>query len=377
MLISPLEREDAAAVSGAALLLVSADSSIQDLFHHLFGDTYTLRFAGSQPTALAELSRAPVDLIILDVTDPTFDGLGVLSALRADGGSELPIILISDLRDNHTAVQGLQGGANDYITKPLDENVVRARIETQAALKQAEDERKASITHLKFTQEMQENFTRIVSHDLKGPLTNIRMAQFMLRDILNENDEASSILDNMDATLNGMIEMLRVFLEAMDSQRLEPKIAALSAHDLIVQAIEQYRLAAQRKNIRLAMRDSDRLVLADERLLSQMIGNLLSNAVKFSPRGTETALWTEEHGDAVRICVADQGPGIPPDERRRLFQMFSKLSTRPTAGESSTGLGLWIVKELAQIQNGRVGVDQPAAGGSVFWVELPSVPPQA
>ena len=73
----------------------------------------------------------------------------------------------------------------------------------------------------------------------------------------------------------------------------------------------------------------------------------------------------------VRICVADGGPGIPPEERRKLFKMFSKLSTRPTGGETSTGLGLWIVKELTQLQGGRVGVDQRGGGGSLFWVELP------
>ena len=125
------------------------------------------------------------------------------------------------------------------------------------------------------------------------------------------------------------------------------------------------------------MRDCDRQIVADERLLRQVLGNLVSNAIKFSPPGTETSVWTEPNGDFVRICVADGGPGIPPEERRNLFQMFSKLSTRPTAGESSTGLGLWIVKELMQLQKGRVGFDQPETGGSLFWVELPVPTSQA
>ncbi len=197
------------------------------------------------------------------------------------------------------------------------------------------------------------------------------MAQFMLRDILRDNPEAHSILDNMDTTLNSMIEMLRMFLDAMDSQQLEPTLAPLAVHDLVVQIIEQYGLAADHKRIKLVMHDCDLHVVADERLLRQVLTNLISNAVKFSPANTQTTVWAEVKDAMVRICVADQGPGVRPEERDLLFNMFSKLSARPTGGEASTGLGLWIVKELTRMQNGRVGFDQGEDGGSVFWVELP------
>ncbi len=377
MLIPPYESAEAI-VDDPVLLVVANDPLIHGLFQRLFRDEHTLRSAKNAAAALEALQCEQIDAIVLDVTDADFDGIDTLKQIRSSKcGATLPVVLISALDDNQAAVEGLQQGASDYVTKPLDESVVRARVNTQIALKQAEDERKRSLTHLKFTQEMQENFTRIVSHDLKGPLTNIRMAQFMLRDIVRDNDEASVILDNMDATVNGMIDMLRDFLDAMDSQQLQAKLTTFQAGDLVVQIVEQYRLAAERKRIRLAMRDCDRQIVADERLLRQVLGNLVSNAIKFSPPGTETSVWTEPNGDFVRICVADGGPGIPPEERRNLFQMFSKLSTRPTAGESSTGLGLWIVKELMQLQKGRVGFDQPETGGSLFWVELPVPTSQA
>ncbi|NJL57929.1 ATP-binding protein, partial [bacterium] len=73
----------------------------------------------------------------------------------------------------------------------------------------------------------------------------------------------------------------------------------------------------------------------------------------------------------LRINVADQGPGIPPKERHLLFTEFGKLTPRPTGQESSTGLGLWIVKSLVELMNGSVGVECPPDGGSIFWVELP------
>ncbi|HVU10902.1 MAG TPA: HAMP domain-containing sensor histidine kinase [Phototrophicaceae bacterium] len=368
------ERQQTNAVENSLLLIIEPVQSLRTALQQWFEATYTLIFADTAPEALNLVRQQSVDLVFLDLTILEMSGFDVLRQLRGIG---IPVILITALSDSSTLVQGLQLGANDYITKPLDADVVRARAATQLALKNAEDERKRTITQLKFTQEMQENFTRVVSHDLKGPLTNIRMAQFMLRDILRDNPEAHSILDNMDTTLNSMIEMLRMFLDAMDSQQLEPMLAPLALHDLIVQITDQYGLAAGHKRIKLVMRDCDLRVQADERLLRQVLTNLISNAVKFSPAGTQTTVWAEARDTMVRICVADQGPGVRPEERDLLFNMFSKLSARPTGGEASTGLGLWIVKELTRLQNGRVGFDQGESGGSVFWVELPAAVPAA
>ncbi len=362
------ERQLTNAVENSLLLIIEPDSALRAQLQQWFAATYTLIFADGAAQALELARQQSIDLAFLDLSLLETNGFDGLRQLRGMG---VPVILITALSDSSTLVQGLQLGANDYITKPLDADVVRARAATQLALKHAEDERKRTITQLKFTQEMQENFTRVVSHDLKGPLTNIRMAQFMLRDILRDNPEAHSILDNMDTTLNSMIEMLRMFLDAMDSQQLEPTLAPLAVHDLVVQIIEQYGLAADHKRIKLVMHDCDLHVVADERLLRQVLTNLISNAVKFSPANTQTTVWAEVKDAMVRICVADQGPGVRPEERDLLFNMFSKLSARPTGGEASTGLGLWIVKELTRMQNGRVGFDQGEDGGSVFWVELP------
>ncbi len=358
------------------LLIIEDDLALQRVLRQMLELDHTLLFAQNPAEAQTVLQRQAVDLVLVDVTASQFDAAELLIELRSERSSaELPIILISPLDDSEAAVRGLQLGANDYITKPLDAEIVRARITTQIALRNAVSEPKRIITQLKFTQEMQENFSRIISHDLKGPLSNIRMAQFMLRDILRENNEASSILDNMDLTLNGMVEMIRTFLDAMESQQLDPYFEAINAHDLLVQTIEQYRLSAERKGITLRLCEpSSYMLTADQRLLRQVIGNLVSNAIKFSPPGTETCLWASRSENNIRINVQDGGPGISPDERGKLFIMFSKLSTRPTGGEASTGLGLWIVKELTRLQGGSAGVDHPAEGGALFWVELPAAP---
>ncbi|MEP7290945.1 MAG: response regulator, partial [Chloroflexota bacterium] len=240
MLIAPYgQREQIAAET--SLLIVEDNPEIRQQLQDWFEAEYKLTFAATGAEALSALRRQRVDLVLLESTTPQVDSIDVLLALRAEHSStELPVIMITALSDADAAVRGLQLGANDYVTKPLDADITRARISTQIALKNAVDDRQQMISQLKFTQEMQENFSRIVSHDLKGPLTNIRMAQFMLRDILRENSEASSILDNMDATLNGMVDMVRMFLDAMDSQQLEPNLERLEVHDLLVELADQY-----------------------------------------------------------------------------------------------------------------------------------------
>jgi signal transduction histidine kinase len=114
------------------------------------------------------------------------------------------------------------------------------------------------------------------------------------------------------------------------------------------------------------------VICADRQRTTQVLNNLLSNAIKYSPRGSTVTIWAENSEQSVHILVADQGPGIPAEERSRLFTQFGKLTTRPTEGENSTGLGLWIVKHLVTLQNGQVGVECPPEGGSIFWIELPA-----
>jgi signal transduction histidine kinase len=83
-------------------------------------------------------------------------------------------------------------------------------------------------------------------------------------------------------------------------------------------------------------------------------------------------IWTELKTDMLRLCIQDVGPGIKESERDKLFTEFGKLSSRPTGNESSTGLGLWIVKHLLQKQGGTAGASFPGDGGSIFWIELPA-----
>lgn len=369
--IERLERDKRA----ACLLLVDDDPTTLMLLRRIFDADYQTLTAQNGEEALAVLKQHPVDLVLLDLQMPRMDGSTFLDIVRNQPQTrDLPVVIISASSDTRDVVSGLQLGANDYITKPINTHVTRARVKTQLALKQANDTKNETIERLYQSQETQNLFYRMITHDLKAPLTNLRLGHYMLRDYIGNDPKACDILENLDINVNAMLEMIISFLDAARYQQgsVQQQIEALNLGEVAARTLDQFRMQAQRKQIMLNAGSFDCAVLADRVLLAQMLDNLVSNAIKFSPPETTVRLSVERRADMLRLAVEDQGPGIPIEERHRLFQMFARLTPRPTGQETSTGLGLWIVKTLAEMQNGRVGADFPADGGSIFWFEIPA-----
>ncbi len=331
--------------------------------------------AADGPQTLKMVEAEPVDLVLLDIMMPGMNGLEVLEAIRGmPATADLPVILISALADNEDIVRGLQKGANDYVAKPFDVDVVSARVDTHIQLKRMMDIQKQALAELQTAQQMKDRLFRIASHDLKSPLSNVRMAELLLREFVNDDPTAIDILDTLRTTVGNMNAVIEDFLGVarIQSAGIDVHLEPVTVQEAVMQVVASYTMAAENKNIALQVRDLPGMMRADPARLAQVLSNLLSNALKYSPQQTTVTLWSEASGDAVRISVADQGPGIPENERQRLFTEFGRLSNLPTGSETSTGLGLWIVKHLVNLQNGTVGVDNPTEGGSVFWVEFPT-----
>lgn len=356
------------------MLVVDDEPANRNLLKRLFQQQFTVKAVGDGQTALDLLAQAPFDMVLLDIMMPEMDGLHVLEIMRGRPmTAEIPVILISALSGADDVVQGLKLGANDYIVKPIDTDVTYARVQTQLMLKRLQDERKRMIAELQAANELKDQFLRIASHDLKNPLGNIRMAQHLLRRVVADDEKGMNLLDMIESTVDKMNSLIMEFLDtsAMQSGKVDMRLNDVPVDRLIEDVVEQQQLSAIKKDIQLDLHRSDLAIYADPERFKQALTNLVSNAIKYSPSHSIVTIWTEANHECARIHVADQGQGIPPEERDRLFTMFGKLTPRPTAGESSTGLGLWIVKHLVTLQNGHVGVECPSEGGSIFWIELP------
>ncbi|MDP2877480.1 MAG: HAMP domain-containing sensor histidine kinase, partial [Holophaga sp.] len=132
--------------------------------------------------------------------------------------------------------------------------------------------------------------------------------------------------------------------------------------------------AAQRKGIDLVIESGGlALVLGDPNQVGQILDNFISNALKFSQRGTTVTLGLAQRKGYWRVYFRDQGPGLTEEDLGRVFGEYSRLSARPTAGEASLGLGLSIVKRMAEGMSGTVGVESVFGQGATFWLELPDL----
>jgi signal transduction histidine kinase len=356
------------------LLIADDDVDGLRLLQHALDATYDVVAVLDGEDALAALAQESFDLVVVDVVMRAVSGLDVLRDIRQKW-PHLPVILLSGLSHSEQILEGLAGGASDYITKPYDVKVVQARIEHHLQIKQMLDERQQTIHNLQQVQEAKDSFLRIAVHDLQNPLNNIRLAHYYLSTAeRNDDPGAQDALNTIEDTLNAMNDLVADFLDSalLQAGKADIQFGPVALREVTDQIVALYSAQANRKGITLLGDSVTGVVRADPNRLGQIIGNLVSNAIKFSPSGTTVRIQTEAHAGCQRIAVADEGPGIPESERGQLFEAFGKLSPRPTAGETSTGLGLWIVKELTRLQNGTVGVVCPPDGGSIFWVELPS-----
>jgi two-component system sensor histidine kinase/response regulator len=329
---------------------------------------YQLMVAEDGEEALAQVARTVPDLILLDVMMPGIDGFETCRRLKQNPAArDVPVLFMTALNETADKVKAFGAGGVDYLAKPIEHEEALARIRTHLTLRRLRRELEDQLV-------LKDRFMRIAGHDLRNPLCLILMAgDLARRHGAGANPEVAKYLDNIADSAGQMRRIIDTFLEI----RGGPAPGANGRVDLNLLAdavVRQHTPAADRKQIALVPAPAAGLPLArcDAALAYQAFTNLASNALKFTPPGGRVTVTTALREGSVRVAVADTGPGVPAAERAQLFTEHARLSPRPTGGEESNGLGLAIVKHLVESQQGAVGADFPAAGGSIFWFEFPA-----
>lgn len=333
---------------------------------------YQLMVAEDGDEALAQTSRTQPDLILLDVMMPGIDGFETCRRLRAQPHTkDVPVLFMTALNETTDKVKAFAAGGVDYITKPIEHEEALARVRTHLTLRRLRRELEAQLA-------LKDRFMRFAGHDLRNPLCLILMSSELVsrQPIVGTTPNLSKYINNIADSAGQMRRIIDTFLDLRtpNASATPGKSGRVDLNILADAVVRQHTPAAERKKIDLTTQLSPTLppVRGDAALIYQGFANLLSNALKFTPAGGQVCIVTRMGADGVRIEVSDTGPGVPADERDRLFQEHANLSPRPTAGEESNGLGLAIVKHLVESQGGRVGAQFPEDGGSVFWFELPT-----
>ncbi|WP_255397178.1 sensor histidine kinase KdpD [Reichenbachiella sp. 5M10] len=218
-----------------------------------------------------------------------------------------------------------------------------------------------------------EYIIRIMAHDLKNPLYNISSLSKIILGTSDQEQKAKFVgmidisAENAQNLINKVLEMEKSGLGDLN-MNLE-KFDITSALQDMVNLMHETARSKQIK-IEYDNRAGYCEIEADKIYISLIFENLLSNAIKFSKEGTKVVIRTEKVEEAVVVRIIDQGQGIKKEEEAKLFLKFSKLSARPTGGESSAGLGLSLVKRYVELLHGEVWYESTPGGGATFAVAI-------
>jgi two-component system, NtrC family, sensor histidine kinase GlrK len=227
---------------------------------------------------------------------------------------------------------------------------------------------------LKELDEDKARFLRYTSHELKTPLAALREGVALLEDgvagpMTADQHEIARILRHNTATLQNQIEaLLRFNAAAFEARRLNRSDTDL--RQLLHLLVEEQRLQWQSRHLTIELEGEAPVLAVDADKLSAALGNLLSNSIRFSPVGGTLFITLSSSPGKVRIDVQDQGPGVAPADRERIFEPFFRGEVQPDDAVRGTGIGLSIVREYIQAHGGRVDL-LPDGPGAHFRIELP------
>lgn len=233
------------------------------------------------------------------------------------------------------------------------------------------------VTPLREQQELKRSAVTTVSHQLRNPLTSIRMSLHLLLEeklgVLNaQQTELLLAAREESERLTGMVDEL-LDLDRMESGKTSLDMEPMSPHQLVQDSLEPFQADARDKGVRLANTVPDDLpeVLGDVKRLQHVMSNLLANALRFTGPGGAVSVGAEAETGMVRFAVTDTGAGIAADEVDRVFEPFYRApgQEKPTG----IGLGLAIVREIVKTHGGSVGVNSTPGKGSTFWFTLPQI----
>lgn len=219
-------------------------------------------------------------------------------------------------------------------------------------------------------------FLGIAAHDLKNPLTAI-IGSAELISMAPNSPKVGKLASNISSAGTRMRDLIMTLLDAnaIEQGQFSSNIERCDLSVLVAQSVEQNLQNATRKGIAInTYAPPGMWAMADKNATIQILDNLISNAVKYSPQNSTILIGIVLGDGEVRVEVKDQGPGLSDEDQKKLFRKFTRLSSKPTAGESSTGLGLAIVKRLAESMHGSVHCVSQLGQGSTFSVSLPAAP---
>ncbi len=388
---------------GFQILLADDEAHLHEVIRNALAlDQVQVTSAYDAAEAFRLLSSGKYDLLLLDVGLPDLDGFQVLARLKESGQLQfLPVIVLTALASTQDKVKGLEAGASDYITKPVEVAELRARVRAvlrhltmQKELRRANAELAVARDHAEAATRTKTRFLANISHEFRTPLNGVIATAGLLQES-NLDPAHSEMVETIRqsgelllATVNDILDFSRI-----ETGQIELENRSFSLRNCLEEVVDLLAAKAHEKGLELIYSQDDGLpesFTGDSARLRQILINLIDNGIKFTERGevvitvrgqpaesatpvtttssqsplTTPALWL------LHFEVRDTGMGIPVEKQGKLFQFFSQIDDSDTRKHGGTGLGLAISHSLVELMGGHIGVESTPGQGATFHFDL-------
>lgn len=347
------------------LIVDDRPENIISLASLLEDDSRNILRASSGNEALRISLESDIAVMLLDVQMPEMDGFEVARLLKDNSRTkDIAIIFVTAIsKDEKFTMQGYDEGAVDYLHKPLDTNIVKAKVAVFEKLYRQRIELHAANEKLVKTNKQLDEFVYIVSHDLKAPLRGISsLCSFIEEEVGTPSGELKELLDMMKGRLGRMQNLIDGILHYSRMGNSLGDKEDFSVKDLIVNIID---LIDPADHISIEFPDTMPVLHSERVKMHEVFQNLISNALKYNDKEKGfVKISYNEFPDHFLFSVEDNGIGIREEHHEKVFQLFQTLVPKDKA--ESTGLGLTIVKKIVEQQGGKVTLESKVNEGSKF-----------
>ena len=357
------------------LVVDDIPENVELLEAYLVPEKYQVVTAYNGIEALERAKETPPDIVLLDVMMPQMDGFEVCQTLKNDPKTQfVPVVMVTALKERDDKLKGIEAGADDFLTKPIDRVELLTRIKSLIRVKFLHDDLEKSYVELQELQNVKERLTQMIIHDLKNPLTGVKANIEIVG--MEDLGETRECLDAAQRSCDLLFNMIQDLLDIskMEEGKLVLTRETLDLVEIVSPVVREVSVPAQAEDKEVVVELPDNLarINLDRDLIYRTLSNLMQNAVKHSGRGGVITVRASNTDDRMRLEVEDKGHGIPAGFQDKIFEKFGQVETRQRTG---SGLGLTFCKMAVEAHDGHIWVESVEGEGSTFIFELPLKPP--